>query len=174
MVAFWCSTLLASAVRSGVSGSKSSETLMSGPWGRPVHDRFNRRQLKKRRRRFLINVLRKNHLYSISSSTPYARRSTRFAASASWLDRLALALDRSWSCLIAAFNDGAERLGQRKLLPAVKVLAISLNWSSAAWRSSTISAAITSGAGRLSVSSKDSSRSQKMSRDALSRATSSS
>ena len=52
--------------------------------------------------------------------------------------------------------------------------AMAANWSSAAWRSSTISAAITSGAGRLPVSSSDSSRSQKMSRDALSLATSSS
>ena len=48
------------------------------------------------------------------------------------------------------------------------------NWSSAACRSSTISAAITSGAGRFSESSSDSSRSQKMSSDALSRAISSS
>src|ERR1035441_397194 len=47
--------------------------------------------------------------------------------------------------------------------------AISANSSSAACRSSTISAAITSGAGRLAASSRLSSFSQKMSRLALSR-----
>ena len=52
--------------------------------------------------------------------------------------------------------------------------AIAANWSRAACRSSTMSAAISSGAGRLSASSSESSRSQKMSRDALSLATSSS
>ena len=51
------------------------------------------------------------------------------------------------------------------------VAAISVNSASAASRSSTISAPITSGAGRLSLSSKDSSRSQEMSREALSLAT---
>jgi hypothetical protein len=48
--------------------------------------------------------------------------------------------------------------------------AINRNCSRAASRSSTISAAMTSGSGRLSVSSSDSSRSQKMSRFTLSRA----
>ena len=52
--------------------------------------------------------------------------------------------------------------------------ATAVNSASAASRSSTISCAITSGGGRLSVSSSDSSRSQVMSRLALSRATSSS
>jgi hypothetical protein len=52
--------------------------------------------------------------------------------------------------------------------------AIAANWSKAACRSSEISAAISSGAGRFPVSSRDSSRSQKMSRDALSLATRSS
>ena len=52
--------------------------------------------------------------------------------------------------------------------------AIAANWSNAACKSSTISAAISSGAGRLPVSSSDSSRSQKMSSEALSLATSSS
>ena len=46
--------------------------------------------------------------------------------------------------------------------------ASSVNSANADWRSSTISAAMTPGAGRLSVSSKLSSRSQKMSRLALS------
>jgi hypothetical protein len=49
-----------------------------------------------------------------------------------------------------------------------------LNCSNAARRSSTISAAMMAGAGRLSESSSESSLSQKMSRLALSRATSSS
>ena len=55
-----------------------------------------------------------------------------------------------------------------------KSLAISANWASAAWRSSTISAAMTSGSGRLALSSRLSSLSQKMSRLSLSRLVSSS
>src|SRR5215472_7353286 len=62
-----------------------------------------------------------------------------------------------------------ERPGQAVVASAVpRDVAIPANWSKAAWRSSTISAAISSGAGRFSESSSDSSRSQKMSRDALS------
>jgi hypothetical protein len=48
------------------------------------------------------------------------------------------------------------------------------NCSRAAWRSSTISAAMTSGAGRFADSSSEASLSQKMSRLALSRLTGSS
>jgi quaternary ammonium compound-resistance protein SugE len=57
---------------------------------------------------------------------------------------------------------------------APRSAAISLNCSSAAWRSSTISCAITSGGGRLSLSASESSFSQNTSRLALSRAISSS
>ena len=59
-------------------------------------------------------------------------------------------------------------------LYSAKSSATAANCSSAACRSSTISAARTSGSGRLAVSSNDSSRSQKMSRLTLSRAISSS
>src|SRR3954453_16012804 len=52
--------------------------------------------------------------------------------------------------------------------------AIAANCASAAWRSCTISTASTSGSGRLALSSKVLSRSQKMSRLTLSRASSSS
>ena len=60
------------------------------------------------------------------------------------------------------------------LSPASKSSAISRNYSKAAWRSSTISTAMTPGSGRFSESSRDSSLSQKISRLALSRLTSSS
>lgn len=65
-------------------------------------------------------------------------------------------------------------LGQAGLEPSLSEVATTENSARAASKSSTISAAITSGAGRLSVSSNDSSRSQKISSEALSRAMSSS
>jgi hypothetical protein len=95
-------------------------------------------------------------------------------------------LPRSRRVIIAAQDPGGSTsiISLRPVIdpchqPAVvsvapREAAIAANWSRAACRSSTISAAISSGAGRLPVSSSDSSRSQKMSRDALSLATSSS
>lgn len=81
-------------------------------------------------------------------------------------------------CQVSAFamiGPGATGTGYPASLASVpRDAAIAANWSNAACRSSTISAAINSGAGRLPVSSSDSSRSQKMSSEALSLETNSS